>query len=210
MDKERKDKLKRIEKDFIKKFKSIAKTYNYKSISNSLYKRVGGYFLHTVFFSSYGDNGLSFKVWNYIKSYESDNLFWTIFEMEENINEKDSLRANGAYTMPSFKIGEYSKELDELTNLDELSHIFLKQISSENSHFIESVCKNTEIFNRNLLEQKGYLREELIKMIAHVELHNFKDAQQMAMKEIGKGNRGGFCNGDKDIYQYILEYCEKQ
>lgn len=167
-------------------------------------------FFHAPFFATYTDNGIVFATWEYIKTYESDKLFWTIFDMKENIKERDSLRANGAFTMPSLKIGDFSLEITEYTNLKEASHIFLENISRHNGNFIEFVCGSTDIFNRYLLEQNGYLREGLIKMIAQIELHNFKCAQQMAEKEIAKGERGGYCNKDKDIYQYILEYCERQ
>lgn len=45
-------------------------------------------------------------------------------------------------------------------------------------------------------------------MLANIELENLKKAKEVAEIEIARGNRGGFRNNDKDIYQYILEYCE--
>ena len=183
MDKQKKEQFKSIEKALIKEFKAVAKTFKYKSISNSLYKKDNDFFMHTVYFAAYKDNALKFTVWNYVKTYKSDNLFWTIFDMRDNISEKDSLRANGAYTMPSYKSSDYSLEIQEVTNLHEICKCFL-------------------------LEQNGYLREDLIKMIANIELQNLKKAKEIAEIEIDKGNRGGFRNNDKDIYQYILEYCQ--
>lgn len=154
------------------------------------------------------DSVLKLTVWNYVKTYESDNLFWTIFDMKDNIGEKDSLRANGAYTMPSFKIGEYSLKIEATTKLNEASKNFMKKIATEHDDFIDSLSRNIKKFDCYLLERSGYLREELIKMIASIELQNFRSAKEMAEREIVKGNRGGFRNYDKDIYEYILEYCE--
>lgn len=208
MDKQKKKQFKYIEKELIKEFKTVAKTFKYKSISNSLYKKNNDFFVHSVYFTRYTDNALKFTAWNYVKTYESDNLFWTIFDMKDNIGEKDSLRANGAYIMPSFKIGEYSAEIEETTDLNEASHNFMKKISTEHNNFIDSLSESTEIFDGYILGQTGYLREELIKIIANIELQDLRSAKEMVEREIMKGNRSGFRNGDKDIYQYILEYCE--
>ncbi|MEG0314849.1 MAG: hypothetical protein RR646_06280 [Erysipelotrichaceae bacterium] len=208
MDKRKKEQFKQIEKALIKELKTASKTFNYKAISNSLYKEDNNFFVHCVYFATYIDNALKLTVWNYVKTYESDNLFWTIFDMKDNIGEKDSLRANGAYTMPSFKIGEYSLKIEDTTDLNEASKNFIKKIAMKNDDFIDSLSRNTKKFDCYLLEQSGYLREELIKMIANIELKNLRDAKEMAEGEIVKGNRGGFRNNDKDIYEYILEYCK--
>lgn len=208
MDKRKKEQFKNIEKELIKELKSASKTFKYKAISNSLYKKDNDFFVHSIYFSTYMDNALKLTVWNYVKTYESDNLFWTIFDMKDNIGEKDSLRANGAYTMPSFKIGECSMEIQDTISLNEESNNFMKRIAMEHDNFINSLGRNTKKFDCYLLEQSGYLRDELIKMIANIELQNLRSAKEMAEGEIVKGNRGGFRNNDKDIYEYILEYCK--
>lgn len=208
VDKRKKEQFKNIEKELIKRIKSVSKTYKYKAISNSLYKKSNDFFVHSVYFATYMDNALKFTIWNYVKTYESDELFWTIFDMKSNIGERDSLRANGAFTMPSFKISEYSLEIEEATDLIEASQHIMKKIFIEHDNFIDSLSKSTKIFDCYLLEQSGYLREELIKMIASIELQNLRSAKEMAEREILNGNRGGFRNNDKDIYQYVLEYCE--
>lgn len=208
MDKQKKEQFKSIEKALIKEFKAVAKTFKYKSISNSLYKKDNDFFMHTVYFAAYKDNALKFTVWNYVKTYKSDNLFWTIFDMRDNISEKDSLRANGAYTMPSYKSSDYSLEIQEVTNLHEICKCLMKKIVVGYDEFLNSLSRDAKKFNCFLLEQNGYLREDLIKMIANIELQNLKKAKEIAEIEIDKGNRGGFRNNDKDIYQYILEYCQ--
>lgn len=131
MDKKRKELFKSIEKELTKRLKSASKSFNYKTISNSLYKKIEDFYVQAVYFTSYTKNTLKFTVWNFVKTYESDKVFWTILDMESNINEKDNLRANGAYTMPSFKIGEYSLEITEATNLEEVSRTLMKKIAIE-------------------------------------------------------------------------------
>jgi hypothetical protein len=210
MDKKQKEQFKLIEKNLIKFIKSSAKENKYKAVSNSLYKRINDFFVHSVYFITNGENCLKLVVWNYIKTYQSDNLFWEIFDMKDNIKQRDSLRANGAYTMPSFKISEHSFDIVESTDLEEASGIIAKFILEEHNKFLESIYEDNKTFNQYLLNQKSYLREELIKMLANVELNDFSEARRMAQEEITKGNRGGFQNNNEDIYQYILKYCEKQ
>jgi len=210
MDKKQKEQYKDIEKNLIKFIKSSAKEYKYKAISNSLYKRINNFFLHSVYFLAFKEDMPKLVVWNYIKTYESDNLFWTIFDMEDNIKQRDSLRANGAFIMPSLKISECWLDITELTNLEEASHTTMKYIFEEHNKFIESVFGDSKTFNQYLLKQKDYLSEELIKMLANIELQDFEEAKRMAQDEIAKGNGGGFQNNNKDVYQFILEYCEKQ
>ena len=208
MDKKQKEQFKDIEKNLIKLIKSSAKEYKYKAISNFLYKGINNFFVHSVYFVTFKEDMLKLVVWNYIKTYEADNLFWTIFDMEDNIKQRYSLRANGAYTVPSLKISECSLDITELTNLEEASHTTMKYIFEEHNNFIESIFGDSKTFNQHLLEEKGYLREELIRMLANIELQDFEEAKRMAQDEIAKGNRCGYQNNNKDIYQHILEYCE--
>lgn len=173
-----------------------------------LWKGFNDFLVHSVYFVTYKEDMIQLTVWNYIKTYQADNLFWAIFDMEENIKQRDSLRANGAYTVPSLKISERSLDIKELKDVEEASYTMVKFVSNEHDDFMKSVCGNSKIFNQYLLKQTGYLREELIKMIANIELQNIEVAKQMVQEEIQKGNRSGFRNNNKDIYEYILEYCK--
>lgn len=210
MDKTKKNILKQKEKDLSKRIKLMSKKYEYKSISSSLYKVKDGFFVHSLYYGEYSNTELMLVTWNYIKTYEADKLFWKIFDMEDNIIQKDSLRANGAFVMPSFKISENRFNISEKTDLEEKSCEIVEVIFQEHDDFIKSVCGNTQKFNQNILKKNDYLRKELIQMLAYIELQDYKSAKQMAQNEIRQGNRGGYQNKDKDIYQHILEYCEKK
>ena len=205
MDKELKMFFKKAEKDLNKLIKLSARQHDYKSISNSLYKKIDGFFVHSIYFGKYTERGLTLVVWNCIKTYQADDLFWTIFDMKSNIGQKDSLRANGAFVAPSLRISESTFEILETTNLEEMSHKITSLVSQEHNNFVQSFSESTQAYNRYLLKKTGYLREELMKMLANIELQDYEMAKKMAQEEIAKGNMGGYQNNDKDIYQYILE-----
>ena len=205
MNKEQKTIFKKVEKDINKLIKLSAKRYAYKPISNSLYQKIDGFFAHSIYFGKYTECGLTLVVWNCIKTYQADNLFWTLLDMKSNIEQKDSLRANGAFVAPSLRISESTFEISETTNLEEMSHKITSIISQEHNNFVQSFSGSTQAYNRYLLEETGYLREGLIKMLANIELQDYEAAKKMAQEEITKGNRGGYQNNGKDIYQYILE-----
>lgn len=199
--------LKDVEKLVNKAIKSMAKEYRYRVASYELYKKNGDFFLHTHYFICMQEEKLKMVLWNYIKTYESDNLFWTIFDMESNIKERESLRAIGAFSMPSFRISEHVLDVSEPVNETELAREVLNIVSREESDFLNLVSHSADVFNRKMLSETEFLNEKLIKMIACVELGDIERARKMAEEEIEKGERGGYGNNDKDIYQYIVEYC---
>ena len=210
MDREQKIFFKKVEKDLYKLIKLSAKQYAYKSISNSLYKKIDDFFAHSIYFGKYTEDGLTIVVWNCIKTYQSDNLFWTAFDMQSNVEQQDSLRANGAFVAPSLKICENVFDITKMINLEKTSCEISNAIAQEHDSFVQSFSGSTQAYNHYLLNCHGYLREELMKMLASIELHDYEMAKNMAEEEIGKGNRGGYQNNDKDIYQYILEYCNRK
>lgn len=193
------------EKEFQRLVKKTAKKAGYNVISRILYKKTGGYFVLSNYFPTRIEDKLMVMLDIFVKTYESDNLFWEIFNMADNINYRDSLRANGAFAMPSMRI---SKHIINFIELEETNQKMVQLILKEHNDFIEKVG-TTEEFNEYILRTGDYNDEKLIKMIANIELNNYRDAKDMAYKEISLGNRGGYINCEKDIYQYIYEYCEK-
>ena len=202
-----KKQLKEAEKKVNKAIKAIAKEYCYRTVSYDFYKKSGDFFLHTHYCMKLQEKKLQLVLRNFIKTYESDNLFWTIFDMESNIKERESLRAIGAFTMPSFEISKHVLDVSEPVDETELAREVLKVASREEDDFLNLVSHNADVFNRKILEETGFLDEKLIKMIACIELGDIEKAGRMAEEEIKKRKSGGFGNNDKDIYQYIVEYC---
>lgn len=205
--KEQKAQLKELDKSVSKTFRTIAKKFGYKVISNSLYKKVDNFFIDAVFFIHYEENSFHLQLRMSIKSYLSDDLFWTIFNMEDNINAKESLRANGAFVAPSFRFKESSIVIEKAEDIERICKIALESLESESTLVLKSVKFNVDDFNRFILEQSNLLDEQLIKALAEIQLGNFIAAINICEKELNLGNSGGFENEGKDIYEYIINYC---
>lgn len=202
--------FKGIEKEMSKLLRAAAKASNYRILSDCPYKKIDDFFVYGFLFPFYPNDVLELTVQNFVKTYESDKLFWTIFDCESNNNMRESLRVNCAFTVPPFEISEYSLEITEDTDLEEVCQRIMERIAAEHCDFINSFNNSTQMFNEYLLKRNGHYDEWLIKMIASIELHDLKKAKEMADREIARGHRGmfGVCGG-KYIYEYISEYCEQ-
>lgn len=200
-------KIKEIEKTTISNIKQEAKKQNFKVISNCIYKVVDDYFVYGVL--RVRPNQDNWNLFNrmYIKPYNYDNLFWEIFDMAENINATVSLRANGAFTCPAFQWGEKSYEVNLLEDMPkDISSTAIIDFKNEINKIIE-IIKESGGFDSFILSKENILDEKLLKMIANISKKEYSVAKEMAYIEIEKGKRGGFVNKGKDIYQYVLEYC---
>jgi hypothetical protein len=210
MNKEQKRILHDYEKLVKKIFKQYIKNYEYKGSLNTIFKRMNDFFVHSVWFLKYIDGELNIVVWNYIKPYQYDTIFWKIFEMEDNINSSDSVRANGAFAFPSIKVSEKYFLIKDDIEMNITIQSVLEYMTSVYNEEIASIDNNVINFNQKVINETGYLREELIKMIANIQIGNYNNALSIVKKEISNNKRGGFINKDKDIYQYIKEYCEER
>lgn len=200
-------KIQEEEKAIMSKIKLEAKKQNFKVISNCIYKVVGDYFAYAVFWVQCNEGKWTLFLRMNIKANNYDNLFWEIFEMPENIKAKVSLKANGAYVCPPFQWIEKSTELStsELMHIDIANAI--NNFQNEINIIIETIKLDYGDFNSFLLSQNNLLDEKLLKMLAHISRNDYQVAKGMACAEIGKGQRGGYKNKGKDIYEYIIKYC---
>ena len=204
-----KNQKKQEEKTIMTTIKQEAKKQNFKVISNCIYKVVGDYFVYAVFWVQCNEDKWTISPRMNIKAYNYDNLFWEIFEMPENINAKESLRANGAFVCPPFQWIEKSYEVSTL----ELMHIdianAINDFQNEINKLIEVIKLECGDFNSFILSQNNILDEKLLKMIANIFKNDYSVAKEMASEEIRKGERGRYRNKGKDIYEYIIQYCKK-
>lgn len=185
------------------------KKQNFKMISNCIYKVVDDYFSSAVFWLQYKEDKWTLFFRMNIKAYHYDNLFWEIFGMPENINAKESLRANGAYVCPTFQWIEKSYEVStlELMPIDIANAI--NDFQNEINKLVEKIKLEHGDFNEFILSQENILDEKLLKMIANISKKDYFVAKEIACEEIDKGQRGGYRNKGKDIYEHIIEYCGK-
>ncbi|KOS60623.1 hypothetical protein [Lysinibacillus sp. FJAT-14222] len=207
MSKNQKNKEK--EKIIMTNIKQEAKKQNFKVISNCIYKVMGDYFACAVFWVQCNEDKWTLFLRMNIKAYNYDNLFWEIFEMPENINAKESLRANGAFACPPFQWIERSYEVSTLELMQSDIASAINDFQNEINKLVEVIKLDSGDFNSYILSQKNITDEKLLKMIANISKNDYSVAKEIAFAEIGKGQRGGYRNKGKDKYEYIIEYCNK-
>lgn len=198
-----------IEKMIMTNIKQEAKKQKFKVISNCIYKVVGEYFVYAVFWLQCIEDKWTLFLRMNIKSYNYDNLFWEIFEMPENINAKESLRANGAFAFPSYQWIEKTYEVSTLESMQIDIANAINDYQYEVNKLIELIKLEFGDFNSFILSQKNIIDENLLKMLANISKDNYSVAKEIACAEIIMGKRGGFRNKGKDIYEYIIQYCNK-
>lgn len=193
------DMKKEINNRLSKYIKQEIKQYGFRKVSNTVYKHEGDFFIHSVFFIKYIEDFPYIAIRNYIKPYYYDDLFWTIIGMKENSNSRDSLRAIGAFSSPSFKISEHSFQLSNIEELHITCATICEGIEKTYCSYMEEIQFSVENFNEQMLIKQGYLREYLIKILACIQLSSYQEALNIVEQEIQKGERGGFSNNGKDI-----------
>lgn len=206
MTKEQKHDLRLLEKDIQKTIKRQGVLKSLKMISNCVYCKMEEFFIYAVYFVQLKNKGYELVLRINIKPYVYDDLFWELLNMADN-NQKDSLRANGAFACPSLELKEIAYEIVSLDSLEELVSNAMLEFKRETELFINQVHKEYGDFNSYILEQSGILDERLLKMLAYICNENYSDAMKLATSEIELGNRGGYSNEGKDIYKHILNYC---
>jgi|BioPla2DNA2_1021312.scaffolds.fasta_scaffold119703_1 hypothetical protein len=206
MTKEQKHDLRLLEKDIQKTIKRQGVLKSLKMISNCVYCKMEEFFIYAVYFVQLKNKGYELVLRINIKPYVYDDLFWELLNMADN-NQKDSLRANGAFACPSLELKEIAYEIVSLDSLEELVSNAMLEFKRETELFINQVHKEYGDFNSYILEQSGILDERLLKMLAYICHENYSDAMKLATSEIELGNRGGYSNEGKDIYKHILNYC---
>lgn len=199
-------KNKEIEKVIITNIKQEAKKQKFKIRSNCIYKIIEDYFIYASYKIQPGEEQWTLILRMKIKSYDYDNLFWEIFDMAENKNEPDSLRAVGAFSCPAFQWNKKSYEISSLESLKADIENAMNDFQNEINLFIDMVKLEYGDFHTFILSQN----DMLLKMLANITKNNYALARELASSEIEKGERGGFANKGKYIYEYIIDYCDKQ
>ncbi|MEN2773872.1 hypothetical protein [Acetivibrio clariflavus] len=85
--------------------------------------------------------------------------------MAENINRKESLRANGAFACPALELKEIVYEIVNSDRLEELFSDAILEFKREVELFINKVRKEYGDFNSYILEQCDILDEKLLKNV---------------------------------------------
>ncbi|MBT2737035.1 hypothetical protein [Bacillus sp. ISL-7] len=211
MKKEQKALFKEIEKIQEKAMRELAKEFGLKKRSICLFKKVGDFFVEGVYSTNFTDDTeISISMNCNIKPFSYDDLFWEVFDMQANAKEPMSLRAVGAfvapiYTIKEIRIVEYSLEKIE----DDIRQTVIGFIDTFKT-FINSMENNVDNFNKFVIQQTDFYHEDLMKMLAYLHSGKYISALNSANELISRGDTGPLKNGNKGIYEYIVEYCEKK
>lgn len=187
---------KQKQKELILKIKELAIKAGYKKRDYSIYKVENGKLIF-VDFIIINSEILSYS--SYIKKYSFDNLFWKIIDMEENINESDSLRVYGAFAAPGVNISEGKKELSE--NVEEIANEIFEKVMKEikdfedNHDLVEYIFSNNKIMDANILQ-----------CLSYIDSNDLPSAKKLAQEQILKGDTGRFENGGKGFFEWLLLY----
>ena len=193
------------EKIIINCVKKIAKQNHFKTISNCIYKTDGNLVIYAVVWAT-DNHTIAFR-WC-IKTIELDDIFWDIFDMSDNKNERFSLRIEGAFCCPSYIFDEKVCEVENMERLEEIV-----------GSFFLSEMKKVEEYTNNIRSEYGdflsYIikREDaydLTKLLAHILLGEYEYVYKIVKSELKRGENGGFGNKGKNIYQYMEEYCRRK
>ncbi len=198
-------KYKDIDKQITDALKNHVKKFGYKKIDFYAYRKYKDYFISICFDS--GDSAVTACA--YIKPFFIDDVFWDVFDISSNKERPMSLRANGAFTIhgivPVEKSGEIKESLDEI---DSIVQNLLEEIDAECIRFIDDL--GDDVDNYIAVAQKLERDISLQKMLFHIKNNRLEEALILAKEELEKGHHGGYGTGDKNIYEFVVDYCNKR
>lgn len=189
------------EKIIINCVKKIAKQNHFKTISNCIYKTEGNLVIYAILWVR--DNRLGFY-WC-IKTVELDDIFWDIFDMSDNKNERFSLRIEGAFCCPSYKFGESEYKIENVDELEERVNIFFLSEMEKVEKYVKDIRADYGDFLLYIVEQED--ARDLTKLLAYVLLGEYEYVYKIVKNELKKGKDGNFENRGKSIYEYMKAYC---
>jgi hypothetical protein len=193
---------KKNEKIIIDCVKKIAKKNYFKTISNCIYKIDENLVIYAVLWVT-NQNSIKFR-WC-IKTVELDDIFWDIFDMAENKNERFSLRIIGAFCCPSYTFDETIYKIENRAVLEEQVNSFFLSELDKVEEYIKDIRANYDDFLHYVIERED--ADDLTKLLAYVLLGKYEYVYKVVKSELKKGENGGFGNRGKNIYEYMKEYC---
>ena len=210
MTKEQKEDLKRIDKVVKNTIKQVTKKQLCKVVSNCIYEKINNYFASAIYFVRFTDNQYILTLRMNMKLYNYDDIFLEVFDMKDNSHQKDSLRANGAYTAPSIQWKEKTFIIADVNCIEQICNEAVNEFKDESRRFIETVLSDYKDFDSFVLKQEGIMDEMLLKILANINLKKYVDAESIAQSELNQGCGGRFQNKGIDINEYVLMYCKEK
>ena len=188
----------------------IAKKFKFKQRNGTNWKIEGGYFFTLDAGIYYLKNELRGGL--DVKPYYADNLFWTIMEMDSNINEPDSLRAVGAFAVNTWRIKEEVVEMESCTGIDllRLEEHFLRLYTMLDRDVKEFLRDNPDADSFYRPPVNDWHMDLPLVMLCH--MGKYRQALEMAERAIEADRCGGILRAmpdgtNKSDYMFIRDYC---
>lgn len=198
-----------LQKKCRKEVKKICKGYSMKTISNSIYKKMNNFFFHCFVDVDYiKDEYLIYGMVN-VKPYSLDEIFWDVFDAEENKKSADSLRVNGAYVAPSLPIELVRVELTLDGELEVQCRNFLMSFEKTIESYLEQV-KDIESFINYHKAEIDERPNKLLIVLLNIIQGRYDEALTIVDNEMKLGKTGGFRAESKSIFEFAKEYCEER
>lgn len=138
-----------------------------------------------------------------------DDIYWSVFDAEDNKKASDSLRVNGAYVAPSISLEFFKLDLSLLDDLEEQCRKFMSicdDIIKTHLGKIGNVDAFINYHTDEIHEDVNKLMLVLLNILQ--EKHN--EALVIIENEIRLGNTGGFLADSKSFFEFAKGYCEKR
>ena len=207
---------KQLKKELNQSVRVAAKRLKLKSRSERFFDKVGDYLVKYMIDINFPDNKFRLIIRPYIKPYIIDDIFWEVFDMESNSQERMSLRAVGAFTVDTFslptKIAEEDWTMEDIDLEKVETKVFevLSKVHEEVLKLINSFSTFEDFYTYVVDNAPIPAHYDLMGMLLMIHREQYADALQMAEGLIANRKLGKFQNKSKWINEYIVDYCKEK
>lgn len=198
----RRELQKAIEKDYLR---PISKSHGYKMIGGIPYI-VHNDWLYTILVSNSHN---SIRIVIEVKPVIIDEVFWTVFEMKEEVSKKPfSFHVNAAFAPRSFWLEEWKIPVMAIEEIEPVLEKAFVDIDEKIAVYCEQI-RTIQDFKE--LVQSHEPVNYLNCILCDIAEGNFESALTKVEEELSNKNSGGFASTqDGDIYEYVKRYCKNQ
>ncbi|MBL4753486.1 MAG: hypothetical protein JKY52_07840 [Flavobacteriales bacterium] len=198
-------KNKEQQKLFTQAVRATAKSHKWKFRSNFAYILKDDFFYESTFYfdpkQDFVFARLSFK------PISLDHTFWEIAKMPEDEKPALSIHANGAFTVTSCPIKEYSLDFKDISKVKNVVSELFEKIVEDGISMSDTILNVDQYFIH--LENSIY-RLPLSKIFCLIELGEFKKAIKKINNFRNDDIDSGFRFEGIDFYDIVEEYCNNK
>lgn len=191
-----------IEKVYLR---PISKNHGYKMIGGIPYI-VHNDWLYTILLSNTHN---SIHIVIEVKPVIIDEVFWTVFEMKEEVSKKPlSFHVNAAFAPWSFRLEEWNTPVTAIEEIEPVLEKTFVDIDEKIAVYCEQI-KTIQDFKELIQnhEPVNYLN----CILCDIAEGNFESALTKVEEELSNKHSGGFAHTQNgDIYEYVKKYCKNQ